>query len=213
MKTLFLRLVSITAFVVLLPGVAFAKGPGLRHTTLDGPGIRHPIHLEEHYPDVLGILLDDAIGMHLFGSPSKSDIARDRAPTADLGPRYQLGYHMVWGKPVEIDFYPYADGGPVAYASPRQSVPVPIGHTGEDHEFPVHAGWYDYKPALVDLLQEEGLPTENEIDDGAGSPSILFVAALIMSLTAALARLRHRWRQRDPLVVRPPAQREGMSPR
>jgi hypothetical protein len=200
MKALCLKLVSITAFVVLLPGVAFAKGPGLRHVTLDGPGIGHVIHLEEHYPDVLGILLDDAIGMHLFGSASRSDIARNRAPTANLGPRFQLGYHMVWGKPVGIDFYPYTDGGPVAYASPRQSVPVPIGHTGEDYEFPVHAGWYDYKPALVDLLQEEGLPTENEIDDGAGSASILIVAAVIMSLTAALAGLRHRWRHEGKML-------------
>jgi hypothetical protein len=193
MKALCLKLGSITAFMVLLSGVAFAKGPGLRHVTLDGPGIGHPVRVEEHYPDVLGILLDDAIGMHLFGSASRKDIARHRAPIADLGPRFQLSYHM-GGKPVEIDFYPYADEGPLAYASRGQSVPVPIGQTGEDYEFPVRAGWYDYRPAIGDLLQEEGLPTENEIDDGAASASVLMVATLFMSLTAALVGLRHRWR-------------------
>ena len=201
MKALCLRLVSITAFVVLLSGVAVAKGPGVRHVTLDGPGIGRPIHVEKRYPDVLGILLDDAIGMHLFGSASRSDIARDRAQRADLGPRFQLSYNLTWGRPVEIDFYPYADGAPVAYASPGQSAPVPVGHTGEDYEFPVRAGWYDYRPALVDLLQEEGLPSENEIHDGAGSASVLMVAALFMSLTAALVGL-HRWRQRGALVIR-----------
>lgn len=202
MKARFPKLVSITAFVVLLPGVAFAKGPGLRHVTLDGPGVDQPIHIEkEHYPDVLGILLDDAIGTHLFGSESRTNTARDRPRRADLGPRFQLSYHMTWGRPVQIDFYPYTGEGPVAYASPGQSVSVPIGHSGQDHEFPVHAGWYDYRPALVDLLHEEGLPTEEEIDDGAGSASSLMVAVLVMGLTAALVGLRHRRRQRDALVV------------
>jgi hypothetical protein len=202
MKARFPKLVSITAFVVLLPGVAFAKGPGLRHVTLDGPGIGEPIHVEKrHYPDVLGILLDDAIGTLLFGSETRANIARDRALREDLGPRFRLSYHMTWGRPVQIDFYPYTDEGPVAYASPGQSVSVPIGRSGQDHEFPVHAGWYDYRPALVDLLHDEGLSTEDEIDDGTGSASFLIVAVLVMGLTAALVGLRHRSRQRDALVV------------
>ena len=198
MKTLFLKVVSITAFWLLLSGVALAKGPGLKHVILDGPGIGRPIQIEKRYP----YLLDDAISIHLFGSPSRRDVARERPQRTDLGPRFQLSYHMTWGKPVEIHLYPYTDRGPVAYAGPGQSVPIPIGYSGQDHEFPVHAGWYDYRPALVDLLQESGLPTEGEIDGGAwGVASVFAIVALVIGPTMAVVALRFCWRQRDALAI------------
>jgi hypothetical protein len=198
MKAPFLKVVSIAAFWLLLPGVAFAKGPGLQHVTLDGPGIGHPIQIEKRYP----YLLDDAISLHLFGSTSTRNVARERPRRTDLGPRFQLTYHMTWGKPVEIDLYPYTDQGPVAYAAPGQAVPIPIGYSGEDYEFPVHAGWYDYRPALVDLLQESGLPTKGEIDGGAwGLASFLVVAALVIGPAVAVVALSGRRRHRDALAI------------
>ena len=192
MKALFLKVVSLAALWLLLPGVAFAKGPGLQHVTLDGPGIGHPIRIEKHFP----YLLDDAIFMHLFGSKSTRDVARERPRRTDLGPRFRLDYHMTWGQPVEIDFYPYTDQGPVAYAAPGQAVPIPIGNSEEDFDFPVHAGWYDYRPAMVDLLQEGGLPTEAEIVDGArGLASVAAIVVLAMALPVAVVGLSRRWRR------------------
>ena len=54
-------------------------------------------------------------------------------------------------------------------------------------------GWYDYRPAMVDLLQEEGLPTADEIDQGF--PAALFILAGV-SLVVALAFAATAWRRR-----------------
>lgn len=192
MKALGLKLGLIIMVLVLLPGIAFAKGPGLDHVTLDGPGIGAPLHVEKHYP----YLLDDAIFMHVFGSSSRRDISRDEPKADDLGPKFLLRYHMVFGPPIEVDFYPYTDRGPVAYAAPGQSVPVPVGYSGEDVKFPVNPGWFNYRPGMVDLLQDEGLPTANEINESAPT-SGFFVAAFValVSALAVVGLLGHRQRR------------------
>jgi hypothetical protein len=149
---------GLIALFLLVPATARAKGPGLDHAELDGPGISDPIRLEHRYP----YLLDDAVFMTVFGSGHDPDVGRPRSERGSLGVRYQLSFNMTFGEPVLVDLYPYAEEGPVAYATPGQTVAVPIGDSGRDHEFEVQAGWYDYRPALVELLQEQGLPPETE---------------------------------------------------
>ena len=195
MKALSLKLGLISVSIVLLAGVASAKGPGLDHVTLDGPGIGDPLQIEEHYP----YLLDDAIGMHIFGSSTRVNIARERPHRDRLGPRFQLRYHMTFGEPIEIVLYPYADQAPVAHARSGQAAIVPVGRSREDVKFPVHPGWYDYRPAMVDLLQEEGLPTEDEIDQGFPMTTVFILAGV--SLVAALALTVATWRRRHLQVT------------
>lgn len=194
MKALSLKLGLISVSIMLLPGVASGKGPGLDHVTLDGPGIDEPLLIDEHYP----YLLDDAIGMHIFGSTTRADIARERPNRAHLGPRFQLSYHMTFGEPIEIAFYPYANQAPVAHARSGQSAIVPVGRSREDVEFPVHPGWYDYRTAMMDLLQEEGLPTADEIDQGFPVTKVSLLAGV--SLVAALVLAAATWRRRRAWV-------------
>jgi hypothetical protein len=164
---------------------AFAKGPGLEHATLDGPGIGKPIRIEKHYP----YLLDDAVFMHLFGSKSRRDVGRDEPRAGDLGPRFQLRYAMGFGEWVEVALYPYSDRGPVAYVPPGQSVAVPVGRSDEAVDFPVHPGWYDYKPALVELLQSHGMPHEDETDDNSAMQVLPLAAlGLLLAIVAAARR-------------------------
>jgi hypothetical protein len=56
MKALSLNLGLISVSIVLFPSVASAKGPGLDHVTLNGPGVGEPLQIEEHYPYYLGAL-------------------------------------------------------------------------------------------------------------------------------------------------------------
>ena len=197
MKALGLKLgLSTLLLLLLLPGVASAKGPGLDYVTLDGPGIGDPIHVEKHYP----YLLDDAIFMHVFGSATRRDIRREQPNAGDLGPRFELTYYTAFAEPIKVDFYPYADRGPVAHTDSGQSVPVPVGRTGENAEFPVHPGWYDYRPGMVDLLQEEGLPTADELNQGTPG-SVFFLTGVTLVLCLAFVGLRGRRRQSDPLVA------------
>ena len=181
-------LVAVVAVLgVLVVPPVFAKGPGLEHATLEGPGIAKPIRIEKHYP----YLLDDAVFMHLFGSRSSRDIGRNEPRAGDLGPRFRFRYAMGFGERVEVELYPYSDRGPVAYAPPGQSVAVPVGRSDEAVRFPVHPGWYDYKPALVELLQSHGMPEEDEIDDDPALQVLPVVAVgLLLAGTTWLVRRR-----------------------
>jgi hypothetical protein len=182
-----LQLGLIAILLCLFSGAASAKGPGLDHVMLDGPGIGQPVRIDKHFP----YLLDDAISTLIYGSETRSHIGRERPQRDDLGPQFQLSYVMAFGEPIEVDFYPYADGGPVAYAIPGQAVVVPVGRSGQRAKFPVHEGWYDYRPALVDLLQKQGLPRANEVGRGA-RPSVFFGAALVLAFALAYCGSRVR---------------------
>ena len=107
---------------------------------------------------------------------------------------------MTFGEPIEVDFYPYADQAPVAHARSGQAAIVPIGRSREDVKFPVHPGWYDYRPAIVDLLQEEGLPTADEIDQDV--PATMGFVLAGVALGTALAFTATTWRRRrHPAIV------------
>lgn len=197
MKALSVKLGLISVSVVLLPGMASAKGPGLDHVTLDGPGIGEPLHVEKHYP----YLLDDAIFMHIFGSATREDISREQPNRAHLGPRFQLRYYMAFGEPIEVDFYPYADPAPVAHAQSGQAAIVPIGHSREDVRFPVHPGWYDYRPAMVDLLQEEGLPTADEIAQEPPATMVFVLGGVALGTTLVFIATTWRRQRRTAIIT------------
>lgn len=176
-----LRLGLIAALLPLLAGSASAKGSGLDHAILDGPGMDGPVRIEKHFP----YLLDDAIFTHLYGSYSNEDAGRSEPHRSFLGPQFQLTYVMSSGKRVEVNFYPFAEGRPVAYAGPGQSVPVRTD-SGEQRKVPVTSGWFDYKPGIVDLLQEDGLPTPQKITSETRStevwPMLLAGVLLVIAL-------------------------------
>lgn len=197
MKAVGLKFGLVMTLLLFLPVSAHAKGTGLDHVTLEGPGIGDLLLVEKGYPYVF----DDAISTHVFGSETRRDIGRDRPNRGDLGPRFELSYHMTFGEPIEIDLYPYTDRGPVAYATPGQSVLVPVGNSGKNAKFPVKPGWYDYKPAIVDILREQGLPTMNETDQEA-SGTLFFVTIIVFGSSLVLVWAHKPGRQNDAVVMR-----------
>jgi hypothetical protein len=175
----------LVAFILALPSTALAKGPGLDYAELDGPGIGEPIRLEERYPHQL----DEAVLTTVFGSRHDSDVGRPQPERGDLGSRFELSFHMTFGKPVVLALYPYAEGGPVAYAAPGQVVVVPAGYSGKNAEFDVHPGWHDSRPGLVEVLQQQGLPRENVVRASTllgGSSWPLGVGVAAIALLGAL---------------------------
>ena len=172
---------------------AQAKGPGLDHTSLGGPGIEVPIRLANRYP----YLLNEAAMGHLFEAARSSRFHSIRpVPVAELGPRYDLAYHFAFGDPLEVDLYPYASGGPLGYVAPGQFAAVPVGISGTDVRFRAKPGWWRYRPRLIEYLQKEGLPQRAK----AAASSIQWPAwwvsvVLLLALAAATGiQLRRRFR-------------------
>jgi hypothetical protein len=186
------RWARVTAAVIvaclLLPSVAHAKGPGLDHATLEGPGIPEAIHLPNRYP----YLLNDAAMSHLFTRPQSAGFSRGRPVAVDeLGPRYELTYRLGFGSTLVVDLYPYAARGAIAYVAPGQFASVPVGNSDAEVRFPAAPGWLAYRPRLIRWLQREGLPEgEPSRRSGALLTGALAGAVGFLGLFVALRRRR-----------------------
>ena len=169
--------------------MAVAKGPGLDHAVLEGPGIDQQITLTDRYP----YMLNETVLSLAFGSSRDSDISRDHPPSNALGPRYELVFHMAAGEPITVDLYPYAEAGPWAYAPAGPAIGVGVGNTDRETLFSVNPGWYELRPRLVSELRDQGLPSEGAaLGTGWRVPGWILVLALLV-LGARLWRQRVRW--------------------
>ena len=102
-------------------------------------------------------------------------------PAGDLGPRYVISYSFPGSGatgPLSEDLYPYAPGGPVAYAATAGSI---VGH-------PIQAGWHEGNAAVLDAFVSWGLPaTAPSLTERTGGPGLDVRPALAVGALVLLA--------------------------
>jgi hypothetical protein len=191
------RISALSVILLLIPfaRIAMAKGPGLDHAVLEGPGIDRPISLTDRYP----YLLNRTVLTLAFGSPRDRNIGREQPLSDDLGPRYHLAYYMVAGAPIVVDLYPYAAGGPLALASAGQAIAVGVGHRDHEQRFEVNSGWYDFPPGLISGLRDQGLPSRAAAP-GNGLRLPLWLLALVAPILGGQLIREH---SRERALLRP----------
>jgi hypothetical protein len=103
----------------------------------------------------------------------------------ELGPRYELAYHLGFGHLLEVDLYPYAANGPLGHVAEGQFARVLAGTSGADVRFPARPGWWRYSPELIHYLQE-GLPQPAAPKAGEERPLAWLLALLGVLIAAAI---------------------------
>jgi hypothetical protein len=120
----------------------------------------------------------------------------DRAPTADLGPRYRVVLD-VRQPPQPNDIvqylYPFAEPGPLLYTPPGQRL----------LDFDAPSGWWGASTDLVGLLEDVGFPDQEPVTEPAAahvapqappgiSPAVWATLALAGLLLAGAIAARRR---------------------
>lgn len=143
--------------VLLLPGVAHAKGPD--QATVEGDGLVTPMSFsgKEGSQDDLGKLADVA-GLWPAAYPQTPDPMLLEAPKEKLGPKLVITWRLPDGGPspsfVEQELYLDAAGGPLTYTPPDQPLPGGGATTG---------GWFRTPKALQPTWETLGLPTKSAL--------------------------------------------------
>jgi hypothetical protein len=124
MKLRILVAAAIIIGVALVPAAAWAKGA--KDVTITGPGLDHPVHLDDSAgPTTVQVnRLAQATGLFdaAFGT-TPSSMRRTR-PAGKLGPRYRAVYEL-YAEPgsdvhVHQDLYPFAAAGFVSHTARGQ---------------------------------------------------------------------------------------------
>jgi hypothetical protein len=146
--------VAALAAMLLLPGVATAKGPSA--ASISGPGLDHAISIQGYgegdNSSPLGILVEQSgfFAQVFQQTPSPTS---SRKPSGRLGPRYDVTYTVPGGPNgdsiLHQDLYPYAGNGPVSYVAPNQTFWVSQMTAG---------GWFRGDVQLKRMLVKAGLP-------------------------------------------------------
>jgi hypothetical protein len=150
--------------VLMVPGVAHAKGPD--QATIDGAGMAAPMSFEgtEGSLDDLSTLADVS-GLWPAVYTQTPDPMLPEAPKEELGSKLVITWRLPDGGPkpgfVRQDLYLHAEGGPLTYTPPDQSVPGGGSTTG---------GWFRTPTALQPRWDTLGLPTKSKLE-GATSPA------------------------------------------
>ena len=189
---------AMLAAVLVLPGVALAKGPS--SATIEGPGLGRAIVIEgagEPGADTPLGRIADMTGLYpgAFGQ-SPDPMLRSR-PTAELGPVYAITYALPGPDGVSRirqDVYPYAPEFPVSYMRPGQKLWGSV----------TRGGWYVASSGLKDALIDVGLP-DSAPGRGGGSafdPGVLAAVAAggVLLVLLLLAAVRSRRRPRPAAV-------------
>lgn len=146
---------------------AAAKGPD--QATITGPGLDSPIVVTGFgEPGSAGDLseLADGSGLFLamFGQPEPRRLVGE-APTAALGPKYELTFHVPDGTSAGLtmrqDLYPLASGGPVTY--------TPGGQSGLG--ILTMAGWYQTPAGFSGVLERLGVPVTGAVAEPVARPA------------------------------------------
>jgi hypothetical protein len=103
--------------------------------------------------DSVGVTITGAGGTAIGGTAGAvvdpllvGPVLGDR-PAGDLGPRFEISFAYGGRTVATEDLYPYAPGGPVAYAASAGSL---VGH-------PYSAGWRQAPPAILQVFVSWGL--------------------------------------------------------
>lgn len=180
---------AIVVAVLLIPGVAHAKGPSA--ATIAGADLAAPVSLtgDEGTPGDLMTLADQA-GLFPATFGQEPDPMLPKQPTTALGPKYTITWTMPSGDPVAStlhqDVYPFAAGGPFTYTEPGQPF------FGTEH---TRGGWYRGPSALTTTLTRLGVPSH---PIPAAPPAT--AAPPVTALAAAPATARSRDSSSFPLV-------------
>jgi hypothetical protein len=188
-------------FTVVLLALAVAQpalGKSLELAAVDvrGPGITGSVNLSR---EELGVVRSERSPVAL----ALVELSREHpleSPTAELGPRYYLAYHLNLGaapnlrsETVAVQLYPYAEGGPLAYTPGGQE--LWSGPASRSDYYRVPAGWYRYPSTLVDRMQSHGLPSKavaSSVSDRGATVNRLLLVALLLTLLFFSRRLRRR---------------------
>ena len=163
--------------LMALAAPASAKGPS--KATIEGKGLAGPITLdgngEPGSSTTLARLAQFSGIFEAFGGASE---LLTEPSKGQLGPSFVITWYFP--DPVIQEVYPYAEGGPLAYTEPGQTL---YGHD-------LGGGWYRAGPALKDALVEAGIP-EPPVSSSVPLPAGL-LAALAMTGLAVVAVRRLR---------------------
>ena len=146
--------VAALAVILLLPGVAAAKGPS--EASISGPGLDHAISIQGYGEgggsSPLGILVEQS-GFFAQVFEQTPNPTSSRRPSSRLGPRYDVTYTVPGGpngdSTLHQDLYPYAANGPVSYVTPNQTFWVSQKTAG---------GWFRGDIQLKQMLVKAGMP-------------------------------------------------------
>ncbi|MDQ3766478.1 MAG: hypothetical protein M3346_03935, partial [Actinomycetota bacterium] len=129
-------------------------------------------------------------------------------PADELGPRYDLAYHLNLGAApglrsdtVAVHLYPYAEGGPLAYTPGGQELwggPEP-----RSGSYRLPPGWYSYPPSLVHRMQSQGLPSK-AVALSASHQGATVNRLLLVALVLAFVFFSRRLRRRSVVLPRSP---------
>ncbi len=197
----------IFTLVLLVLAVAQpALGKSLELTAVDlrGPGITGSVNLSR---EEFGIVRSQR-------SPTAmalAQLAREHPlepPADELGPRYDLAYHLNLGAApdlrsdtVEVQLYPYAEGGPLAYTPGAQELWDGFGSRSGSYRLP--PGWYRYPPSLVHRLQRQGFPSK-AVASSASHQGAAVNRLLLVGLVSAFVFLSRRLRRRSVVLPQRP---------
>jgi MYXO-CTERM domain-containing protein len=132
-----------------LTGEATISGPGLMgggSITVDGDGSPR-----SGWAAFSGLMDIGATGMK-------------KAPTSELGPRYEVVLEMRQPRQEEDivkRLYPYAEGGALLYTPPGQKL----------YDVRIRGGWAAATTRLMDLLHEAGLPESVPVLESVAEPA------------------------------------------
>lgn len=133
----------------LAPTPVSAKGPDA--LTLTGPGLEDPVRIDRGAglgAQQVSVLVEAANLYTAFGYPAAKALS-PIAPPGERGPRYVATYSMSGGDTVRQDLYPFAEGGPLAYTPPDQSMYGKAAYG---------SGWQRVDDHMDSLLVSFGVP-------------------------------------------------------
>lgn len=180
------------ALVLVMPGIpAAAKGPD--SATISGSGIG-TVKLTWSRAD--HVSLNTLIQVTRFFEGPNVDAWEPDPPAGDLGPRFDVTYHVYDGKPIHQDLYPFADAGPAVHMSSGQSM----------YDIPMPSGWLAAGDRLTQLVKRLGgtsrpvkstvEPAAHESSTSSSGPAWDLIAvgaagvALLAAATVGWRRLR-----------------------
>ena len=184
--------VAALAAMLLLPGMAAAKGPST--ASISGPGLDQAITIQGYGEggdsSPLAILVDQGgFFAQVFGqTPSPTS---KRKPSTRLGPRYDVTYTMPGGpngdSTLHQDLYPYAANGTASHMAANQTF-----WGGQK----TPGGWFRGAVQLKQMLVKAGLPARAPTQTAAhgGRLGVALGAGAGIAAAAAAAALLYRRR-------------------
>ncbi len=142
-----------------------AGAKGADGVTISGVGVPTPISVAADHPGEDLALLGEEAGFFPAVFSQTPDPMLSAPPTAALGPKLVMRWHVPSGEStadtISQDVYPYAEGGPLTYTAPGQTV---FGTSAP-------GGWFRAPTGLVTTLTRLGVPDRVALVSAAAIPA------------------------------------------